>query len=918
MRRLLLGAKYIARESNSAHISVAHLAEAIRSLIAVDDTAYRALLDALNVSDTHEKTERFTPELLQQVASRPRLSYSDEVMRLLAGLKARGLDASSEITEIHFSLEQRKGLYQSVIAGVSELQALLRTQIFDQDDAVEAVSDAVMRMAWRERENRPRAIFSFLGPPATGKTYMAQLLGQGLQGYAVRAFDMAQFPSDKEGFALVGLRKGFESAGEGQLTRFVKQHPKSIIVFDEIEKSHTRVQTTLLRMLSAGFLKDEYSDEDIDFRDTIVVFTSNLGSRYYSNRSFLGQTRKNPHQARETLLQVIRQETKIEGGNQVAAIPPEMMSRLAQGSIILFNRLSLDGLSRIALQQLHRERKDFEQKLGLAVECDDLETLVKLLVLGFAPEFDARVLKSRLSDYVFDPVTDYLLLHQDVDVETVELRLGEAATSFLAGLDYEHVPNQLATKHQKIYFDHDIEIDGSRLILSYSRARIEKLSKQDDFSDASGIQLDLPEVSFADIAGHKQIKRRLKEVVNLVRNRPLLAAQGIKPPKGMLLYGVPGTGKTMLAKAFAHEAGLPFLACSGNDLLNEAFIQKLFARAREYAPAIIFIDEVDALPRRGVGGPLADALVNRMLVEIDGFNNGDSDIFIIAATNRKELIDPAILRSGRIDLHHEVPNLDKDARRWFIERMLKNPVFGPDIDIDRIIMLTAGFSGADLEKITRESILLALREGLSTLSEAHLIEQINLQKYGETLDLAFCHDRLRETAYHEAAHAVISRTLLPERRIEQITVVARSSFLGMVSYDSEQEHDYTRDFLFRMSCVALAGRAAQVKQFGAKGLDSGASGDLRQVMQYAWFAIGELGMDDALYNVNSAALQEKTRSPVFQSVLESRVAAWISAATEQTDSLVNQHWSRIVAVAEQVLIDEILDERSLNQLMENH
>jgi ATP-dependent Zn protease len=839
-------------------------------------------------------------------------------MSLLAELRRDGLDLGAQVTEVFVSLAQRKGLYQSVIAGVAELQALLRTQIFDQDQAVEAVCDAVMRMAWSEPENRPRAIFSFLGPPATGKTYMAQLLGQGLQGYAVRAFDMTQFPSDKEGFALVGLRKGFEGAGEGQLTRFVKRHPKSIIVFDEIEKSHTRVQASLLRMLSAGFLKDEYSDEDIDFRETIVVFTSNLGSSYYSNRRFLEQTRRNPHQARETLLQVIRQETKIESGHKVAAIPAEMMSRLAQGSVILFNRLSLDGLSRIAMQQVDKERKAFEHRLGLALEFDDLAALVRLLVLGFAPEFDARVLRSRLSDQVFDPVTDHLLAQPQLAVSRVRLGLDASAEHFLAGLDLAQLPTQLATRRQKIYFDRHIVVQGDTLQLTYTQPRIEKLAGQDDFSDASGIQVDLPEIAFDHIAGHTQIKRRLREVVNLVRNRAQLAGEGIRPPKGMLLHGVPGTGKTMLAKAFAHEAGLPFLACAGNDLLNEAFIQKLFARARMYAPAIIFIDEVDALPRRGTAGPGADALVNRLLVEIDGFNQDDGDIFIIAATNRKELIDPAILRSGRIDLHHEVPNLDKEARRWFVERMLHNPRFEADIDVDRIILLTAGFSGADLQKLTRESILLALREALPVITEAQLIEQINLQKYGEPLDLDFCHERLRETAYHEAAHAVVSRTLLPGRRIEQISVVARANALGMVSYDHEQEHDYTREFLFSLTCIALAGRAAQIRQHGPRGLDGGASGDLKQAMHYAWFAIAELGMDAALYNLSSATLQEKTGAAAFQQAVERSIAEWIRTATEQTERLVEQSWPKIVAVAERVLLDEIIDEPTLIHLMENH
>lgn len=915
MRNMLLGGKLLAIESGESSITLEHLRNALQSLQPLSVSDYSRLCDVLNVPEEGSRTERFTTALLENTASLPRVPYAPEVIKLLERLKQQGLELSSRVTEPYVNLGERKGRYHSVISSVAELRALLSSRIFDQDAAVEAVSDAVMRMSWSELSDRPQAIFSFLGPAATGKTYMAQQVGQGLQGYALRAFDMTQFSSEKESFGLVGLRKGFSDATTGLLTDFVKQHPRSIIVFDELEKSHSRVQTALLRLLSEGWLRDEYSGEEVDFRQTIVVFTSNLGSSIYSNRTFAEQARKQPHQAREHLLQAISQETKIEDGHQVAAIPPEMISRLSQGSIILFNKLSIDALARIAQEQIQHERKSFEDKLGLSVEFKQFDLLVRLLVLGFAPEFDTRAVKSRLTDQVYDPVTDYLLAHESAHVEQVELSIDTGVEGFLQSQDMTRLPQQLATKHQRVYFQHQLTLEGTRLKVTLTDARIEKLARGEDFTDASGIQVDLPEVSFEQIAGHVQIKARLSETINLVSNREQLKAQGVGVPRGMLLYGVPGTGKTMLAKAFAHEAGLPFIACAGNDLLNESFIRKLFARAREYAPAIIFIDEVDALPRRGTAGPHADALVNRMLVEIDGFGGGD-DIFIIAATNRKDLIDPAILRSGRIDLHFEVPQLDKEARRWFIERMLARPLFRQGINVEQLVMLTAGFSGADLEKVSREVVLLALREGLDEIGPELVIEQVNTQKYGAPLNLEDGRQHLLETAYHEAAHAVISRVLLPERRIEQVTVVARSNFLGMVAYDSEQKHDYTRDFLFSLTCVALAGRAAQVKQFGDRGLDSGAAGDLKQAASYAWHAIAEWGMDEQLYNLPLAALNERLQRLPFAAQLEDRIKHWLDEATARTASLVETHWHQIDRVAQQVLTDEIIDAATLQQLME--
>jgi ATP-dependent Zn protease len=919
MRKLLLGAKWIAIQQGHTQIELDDVQSSIRSLEATNHEAYETLCAALEVAPDQVKSERFSEQDLDKVAAQERLPYTPEVLDFIKTMKSRGLEIASQVTEVYQDMSKRKGSYHAVLSHVAEMRGLLQSKIFDQDVAIEEVSDAVMRMAWNDKPNRPSAIFFFLGPPATGKTYMAELLGQGLQGYKFLSFDMTQYTSEQEGFALVGLRKGFESAGVGLLTNFVKENPKSVIVFDELEKAHTRVQTSLLRLLSSGYLRDEYSQEDIDCRETIIVFTSNLGSGLYSNRSFAEQTRSNPHQARESLLDVIRRERKVERGHEVGAIPPEMLSRLSQGAIVLFNKLSMNGLSNIATAQLLTERTAFQRRLGIAVGFGEMEYVVKLLVLGFAPDFDARAIKSRLSSMVYDPITDYLQQNPDALIDKVVVVLADDTREFVLAQDMDTLTQQLAIKHQRIYFDHDITQRDNRLILTFSAARIEKLAKGDDFGDASGIQVKLPTESFSDIAGHEKIKQRLTEIVNLVKNSKQLEELGVKPPKGMLLYGVPGTGKTLLAKAFAHEADLPFLACTGNDLLNEEFIRKLFARAREYAPSIIFIDEIDALPKRGVGGAYADALVNRMLVELDGFSTTSpgNDIFVIAATNRKELIDDAILRSGRIDLQFEVPQLDKGARRWFIEQMLKKPIFDNQINVDRLTTLTAGLSGADLQKVARESVLYALRENRTLLDEATLLEQINTLKYGQPLDLASSETQLLETAYHEAAHAVISKIVLPERKIEQITVVARSDFLGMVSYDQEQRNDYTRDFLFGLTCVALAGRAAQTKRFGDKGLDSGASGDLKQAMRYAWLAIGNWGMDSEMFNMDLNSLREFAGIPLYEELLEVRLRHWIDSATTKTNELVAQYWDKIEAIALEVLDKEILDEQSLLAIMEN-
>ena len=916
MRNLLLGAKWFATEQKSDSIQLSHFLQSLNCFELQEDNAKTLLTNFLqdqNITFSEEIIQpSFDEAQLEQIASAPRVPYEEDLNQLVLKMQSHGFGLEKQITKLRKAATGNSNRYQNLLAEVTEVKALLKSKVFDQEIAVEAVSDAVMQMAWQEIANRPRATFFFLGPPATGKTFLAKLLGQGLQGYAFKTFDMTQYSSEEESFGLVGLRKGFANAAEGTLTEFVKSNPKSILVFDEIEKAHTKVQSSLLRIFSEGFLQDQFSHEEIDFRQTMIVFTSNLGSEVYFNPQFNEQIKASPQQARETLLEVIRREKKLEKGHEVNAVSPEMLSRISQGNVILFNRLTMKGLTQIAQAQMQKEFSTFEKASGLTIQANDIENIARWAVLTFAPSFDVRAIKARLFDLLIDPITDFLLENPIENLNTVNIQLADDIQAFLTEQPLEEFAKHLTHKHQVVKSTHQLIHSEDSLSLELSQPQIEKLARGQDFAGASGIQVDLPEVRFADIAGHHQIKTRLNEVILQIQQEEKLQSYGVQLPKGMLLYGPPGTGKTLLAKAFAAEAQLPFIACSGNDLLDEKFIQTLFARAREYAPALIFIDEIDALPKRGAAGAYADALVNRLLVEIDGFSQS-SEIFIIAATNRKENIDSAIIRSGRIDLHLEVPQLDKDARRWFLETFFQSKPFLP-LDVDRLVTFSAGLSGADMRKVHRESILEAMRQGIDEVSEAIVLEQINTLKYGHSLNLEESDQRLQETAYHEAGHAVASMALLPERKIEQLTVIPRSNSLGMLAFDSEQVEDYHHEFLFKLTCVALAGRAAQLKAFGKEGLDSGASGDLQQVMQYAYLAISQWGMSDELFNISPAALGKIAQGDWYQARVESEIEGWIQKATKQTNALIEEHFGAIERIAKAVLEQETLDAESLHCL----
>lgn len=486
---------------------------------------------------------------------------------------------------------------------------------------------------------------------------------------------------------------------------------------------------------------------------------------------------------------------------------------------------------------------------------------------------------------------------------------------FLQNKDFSALFQELQIRYEIFSCALSCTLVGSALLLKLDAPKRDMLLRVEDAEITGGVVVKIPDIKFADIAGHETIKARLNETINIIKNRDLLKQAGVKTPKGMVLYGPPGTGKTTLARALASEAGLPIISCSGHDLLSEAFIHTVFERTRKYAPCILFIDEIDALPKRGTAGPMADALMNKLLKEIDGFSEEAEPLFIIAATNRLDKLDSALLRSGRLDLQVEVPFLDKGARLWFVQRFLKNDCYDKNIDPDVIVTLTAGLSGADLEKIHREAVLRALSEDNQKIDQAALIEQVNILKYGAKRSLNSCEKTLSETAYHEAGHAVISKVLIPELIIEQISVVPRQQALGMVAYDHEQKTDYTKAFWFSRTCVALASRAAQVKQFGEHGLDTGANSDLRNAMWSAWSAIAKYGMHPESYNMDVTALNEWTSDTYFKSHMESLIKAWIDKASAETDKLIDTHWSQIDLVAQTLLEKEVLSEKDFMKLL---
>ena len=600
-----------------------------------------------------------------------------------------------------------------------------------------------------------------------------------------------------------------------------------------------------------------------------------------------------PNAAQSTIIEALSREVKLQEGREVKAIAPELLSRLAQGEIVLFNKLPMSAYTMMAKATFAEIQESFEQAFGLPIRHDDFTQTVVLQILSFAPMIDARRIKAKLHLNILDKITDHLRQSETL-FESVRIGLSQEAKEYLDEKifalnedEQNRLLHDLFRKNETVQHDFEIVENGTELTLVFKNVRQKKLPKSVDFNGDGALVFEVPAIGFDDIAGHHVAKARLTEVVEILKNPNKLATFGTSIPKGMLLYGPPGTGKTMLAKAFAKEAELPFISTTGTEILSIELMKKLFKRAREYAPSIIFIDEIDAIGRRENGGG-RELIINQLLSEINGFDD--------------------------IDLHVKIDQLDRDARAFFIDRMLKKPTQG-SFDKEKLVMYTAGMTGADLEKVSRESSLYVIRSGLEAISEEILVEQINTIKYGERITHKSIEETLKETAYHEAGHAVVSRLLMPEIRIEQITVVPRNNALGFVSYDSESSFGgMSRDQIKNRMCVAMAGRVAQMQQFGDEGMDEGAFGDLQQATKLAYYAVAILGMDEELGYLNLEGLKGIGQG-MFTGKIESRVQAWLEEARQRTLELVTEHQEIIGSLAQKLLEKEIVYEEELKQLL---
>ena len=424
------------------------------------------------------------------------------------------------------------------------------------------------------------------------------------------------------------------------------------------------------------------------------------------------------------------------------------------------------------------------------------------------------------------------------------------------------------------------------------------------------------QTDFTDIIGHQHVKKRLKAIVKIFTNPKIVDNFKISPPKGMLIYGPPSVGKSMLARAFVKEAGVPYFEISGSKLFDAAYIKKVYHKAIQTVPSIVILEDIDI---KGIyQGTVTNISFSDIAKEIEEVPVKDGKyVFTIATAAQFDEIDPVLLAPNRLDFLIEVSKLDMEARKFFIEKILEKPNDGK-INVKRIVRYITGLSAADIERLGRMAALSVIEQGKKVITEEILIEQINIIKYGHKIENQMIKNlelEMKMTAYHEASHAVLSYLLLPDVKIEQITISPRSKTLGFVSYtEQDQIATVTKEEIFHDICVMMAGQAAKMKKAGKKTIDTGAVDDLYQASFQAYNAIAVLGMDKELGFINTSAVTQ-TDIYFLSEKIEKRFLKWIHEAEKITVKLIDEHWNQIEKLAMLLIEKEVVENDELVTIM---
>ncbi len=443
-------------------------------------------------------------------------------------------------------------------------------------------------------------------------------------------------------------------------------------------------------------------------------------------------------------------------------------------------------------------------------------------------------------------------------------------------------------------------------------------------------------VTFADVAGIDEARFELEEIIDFLKDPKKFTRLGGRIPKGVLLIGSPGTGKTLLAKAIAGEAGVPFFSISGSDFVEmfvgvgASRVRDLFIQGKKNAPCIIFIDEIDAVGRHrgaGMGGghDEREQTLNQLLVEMDGFESNEG-VILIAATNRPDVLDPALLRPGRFDRRVVVPRPDLNGRLGILKVHSKKVPLDPDVDLNVVARGTPGFSGADLEILVNEAALYAARKNKSVVDRADFeYAKDKVMMGAERRSMLLSEKEKLTTAYHESGHALVAKKLVNADPVHKLTIVPRGMALGLMQQLPEADkHTYSRSYWMDQLAVFFGGRVAEQLVFDE--MNTGASSDIQRATDIARRMVCEWGMSDKLGPVHYNTKEEhvflgrelgkaREHSEAIQEHIDEEVKSILDSRYEVAKKIVSENMDTLHALAKAVLEKETLDADDIERII---
>ena len=474
-----------------------------------------------------------------------------------------------------------------------------------------------------------------------------------------------------------------------------------------------------------------------------------------------------------------------------------------------------------------------------------------------------------------------------------------------------------------IFFMRQMQVGGGKA-LSFGKSRARLMSDSQE------------KVTFDDVAGIDEAKDELQEIIEFLRDPRKFTRLGGRIPKGVLLVGAPGTGKTLLARAIAGEAGVPFFSISGSDFVEmfvgvgASRVRDLFMQGKKHAPCIIFIDEIDAVGRHrgaGLGGghDEREQTLNQLLVEMDGFESNEG-VILISATNRPDVLDPALLRPGRFDRQVVVPVPDVKGREEILRVHVKKTVLGDNVDMQTLARGTPGFTGADLENMVNEAALMAARRGKDRVEMADFEDAKDKVLMGaERKSMIISEDEKKTTAYHESGHTLVAKMLPKTDPIHKVTIIPRGRALGLTQQlPIDEKHTYPKDYLLNSLCILMGGRAAEEIVLGMQ--TTGAGNDIERATTLARKMVCDFGMSDSLGPLSFGKkedqiflgreiAQHRDYSELTAQKIDEEVRAIVTDSYAKTSNLIRENLEALHQLAGALLEKETLDGKQIDEIL---